>query len=136
VIYPVDSVGNICGIKNQNLDLSGSKYLAFFNASNSNSFKKCVASCPDPSKSKLLCKYGIAPQSEQDKAIALSNGSCVDAIKTKEVFFLCFPDQLDLAATSVLQQSWRSTLLEELRSFSTLSLFYNQLLYMWKIIAL
>ncbi|OAJ37436.1 hypothetical protein BDEG_21454 [Batrachochytrium dendrobatidis JEL423] len=67
LLYERDSEGSLCGTSagevDSSRDLSGQPYIAYYNLSSTNSFRRCISSCPDltDSFSSLICQYGMDP---------------------------------------------------------------------------
>ena len=129
VLFPKDSAGTICGIKQDNYDYRSMRYLAFFNyTSPDTTLSRCVSACPNPQTGNILCNYGIVPTAATQPAL-IANGSCIQQITSEPTFFYCIPIIFNVTANTTQQRELRQLLAVKLQSSSKVSLIFNQLLY-------
>jgi hypothetical protein len=89
ILYPYDSYGLQCGI-----DLIDQTSLVYFNLSTTQSYKRCITTCPSKSNN-TVCKYNtVASSLKSELTKQINNGSCAFIAKTNIAFFRCVPESL------------------------------------------
>lgn len=121
LIYATDYEGDLCSAAqgpSSSKDLTSTRVLYYFNYTDVSSYKRCMQSCPDPSNSPLVCKYGITPaDTEEYQDQQISDNLCVASVSTITIFNICVPkgklkkdsalDRASFQSSSLIEASWQ-----------------------------
>ncbi|KAJ3044934.1 hypothetical protein HDV00_000217 [Rhizophlyctis rosea] len=97
LLYGRDSEGNLCGAdvgQDSARNLTGLTELYYFNLTTFDTYRRCIASCPDVDLDPI-CQYDQpVPTTMSDIQAAWNNGSCTATLKSRSVMHRCVPEIL------------------------------------------